>query len=66
MPDSMAPPTDDSTDPHAERETNARIALGLSILQHRSFCVACRPHVEQVRYALLGATIQELADGTAG
>ena len=44
---------------------NGRIRLGLSILQHRPFCPACRPHVQQARYALLGATIDELAAGVA-
>ena len=43
-------------------EPQARIALGLSILQHRSFCADCQPHAEQARYALLGATVDELRE----
>ena len=50
----------------ASRESNSRIALGLSILQHRPFCTSCAPHADQARLALLGATVQELADGIAG
>jgi hypothetical protein len=42
-----------------------RVALALSIIQHRAWCPRCRPHAEQARYALLGASIQELADGVA-
>lgn len=66
MPDSIGTAADSEKHPQVERETNARIALGLSILQHRTFCPACRPHAEQARYALLGATVEELADGVAG
>lgn len=55
--------SDDPTDPHPERETNGRIALALSILQHRSFCPACRKNVDDARLALLGASIEELREG---
>jgi hypothetical protein len=65
MSDSMASRSDASRLRHAEHEANARIALALSILQHRSFCPACHPHADQTRLALLGATVEELARGVA-
>jgi len=44
-------------------ELNGRIALALSILQHRHFCEQCHPHVSQARQALLGASVDEIRDG---
>ena len=65
MTDSMSSRPDTSRLRHAEHESNARIALALSILQHRSFCPACHLHADQTRLALLGATVEELARGVA-
>jgi hypothetical protein len=65
MTDSMSSRPDDSILRRALHENNARIALALSILQHRTFCPACHLHADQTRLALLGATVEELARGVA-
>ena len=43
-----------------EMELEARVALALSIVQHRTFCADCRPHTSQIRLALIGASIDEI------
>jgi hypothetical protein len=51
------------TRPLAERETDyaARVALALSILGHRQICANCARHTDQVKLALQGASIDEIA-----
>lgn len=53
------PPADDPW----SADWPARVALALSILQHRGFCDCCAPHVEQAVRALNGASITEIAEG---
>lgn len=65
MSDTIGTAADSGNHHHVERETNARIALALSILQHRSFCPDCRTHAGHAQFALLGASIDELNAGVA-
>lgn len=41
-------------------DMHARIALCLSILNHRPWSPEDQPHIDQARRALLGATIDDL------
>jgi hypothetical protein len=59
----IVPDTTRTDDPWAY-DANARIALALSILGHRTFCTDCAGHVEQAVLALRGATIDELQEMT--
>jgi hypothetical protein len=43
-----------------EQTTDPRVALALSVLQHRTFCPDCAKHVDQIILALRGATLDEI------